>query len=97
MLLIEFKGVAMDSVFGRMRAAAEPTRLRLLALCARAELTVSELTTFSAEPAARLAPTEVACEAGLSIAWREGAGCSIGCRSARRRARLPALAGLVRR
>ena len=34
----------MDSVLNGLRAAAEPTRLRLLALCAEAELAVTELT-----------------------------------------------------
>lgn len=34
----------MDHLLAGLRAAAEPTRLRLLALCAHAELTVSELT-----------------------------------------------------
>ncbi len=34
----------MDSLLAALRAVAEPTRLRLLALCAEGELTVSELT-----------------------------------------------------
>ena len=34
----------MDVLLQGMRAAAEPTRLRLLALCAHGELTVTELT-----------------------------------------------------
>ncbi|MFM8992184.1 MAG: ArsR/SmtB family transcription factor, partial [Alphaproteobacteria bacterium] len=34
----------MDSLLAALRAVAEPTRLRLLALCAEGEFTVSELT-----------------------------------------------------
>ena len=34
----------LDDYLAGLRAAAEPTRLRLLALCAEGELTVSELT-----------------------------------------------------
>ncbi len=34
----------MDQLLAALKAAAEPTRLRILAICARAELTVSELT-----------------------------------------------------
>ena len=34
----------MDRLLGGLRAAAEPTRLRVLALCAHAELTVTDLT-----------------------------------------------------
>ena len=35
--------VSLDELLGALRAVAEPTRLRLLVLCSRGELTVSEL------------------------------------------------------
>ena len=35
---------AMDTLLAALRAVAEPTRLRLLSLCAEGEFTVSELT-----------------------------------------------------
>ena len=51
----------MDELLTGLRAAAEPTRLRLLMLCAQGELTVSELTEIlGPEPAARLPASEAA-------------------------------------
>jgi ArsR family transcriptional regulator len=63
----------MDSVLAGLRAAAEPTRLRLLALCARAELTVSELTTILGQSQPRVSRhLKLLCEAGLLDRLREG-------------------------
>ena len=38
------KSGSMEHLLAALRAVAEPTRLRLVVLCARGELTVSELT-----------------------------------------------------
>ena len=47
----------MEQLLAALRGAAEPTRLRLLALCAEGELTVSELTEIlgQSQPRARSA------------------------------------------
>src|SRR5471032_3332068 len=56
----------MESVLAGLRAAAEPTRLRLLALCARTELTVSELTAILGQSQPRVSRhLKLLCEAGL--------------------------------
>jgi ubiquinone/menaquinone biosynthesis C-methylase UbiE/DNA-binding transcriptional ArsR family regulator len=63
----------MESVLAGLRAAAEPTRLRLLALCARAELTVSELTQILGQSQPRVSRhLKLLCEAGLLDRLREG-------------------------
>jgi len=63
----------MESLLARLRAAAEPTRLRLLALCAGAELTVSELTTILGQSQPRVSRhLKLLCEAGLLDRLREG-------------------------
>jgi SAM-dependent methyltransferase len=63
----------MESILAGLRAAAEPTRLRLLALCARAELTVSELTTILGQSQPRVSRhLKLLCEAGLLDRLREG-------------------------
>src|SRR6266436_4981591 len=63
----------MENVLAGLRAAAEPTRLRLLALCARAELTVSELTTILGQSQPRVSRhLKLLCEAGLLDRLREG-------------------------
>jgi ubiquinone/menaquinone biosynthesis C-methylase UbiE/DNA-binding MarR family transcriptional regulator len=63
----------MESVLAGLRAAAEPTRLRLLALCARAELTVSELTAILGQSQPRVSRhLKLLCEAGLLDRLREG-------------------------
>jgi len=63
----------MESVLAGLRAAAEPTRLRLLVLCARAELTVSELTTILGQSQPRVSRhLKLLCEAGLLDRLREG-------------------------
>ncbi len=56
-----------------LRAAAEPTRLRLLALCARSDLTVTDLTQILGQSQPRLSRhLKVMCEAGLMQRTREG-------------------------
>jgi ArsR family transcriptional regulator len=63
----------MDTVLAALRAAAEPTRLRLLALCANAELTVSDLTQILGQSQPRVSRhLKVLCEAGLLERSREG-------------------------
>src|SRR5690242_15825939 len=63
----------MESVLAGLRAAAEPTRLRLLALCARAELTVSELTQILGQSQPRVSRhLKLLCDAGLLDRFREG-------------------------
>src|SRR5712672_90338 len=63
----------MESLLAGLRAAAEPTRLRLLALCARAELTVSELTAILGQSQPRVSRhLKLLCEAGLLDRLREG-------------------------
>jgi ArsR family transcriptional regulator len=64
----------MDQLLAGLRAAAEPTRLRLLALCARAELTVTELTQILGQSQPRVSRhLKLLCEAGLLERFREGA------------------------
>ncbi len=57
----------------RLRAAAEPTRLRLLALCAQGELTVTELTQILGQSQPRVSRhLKLMVEAGLLERFREG-------------------------
>ncbi len=63
----------MDNFLPALRAAAEPTRLRLLALCARTDLTVTDLTQILGQSQPRLSRhLKVMCEAGLMRRTREG-------------------------
>jgi ArsR family transcriptional regulator len=56
-----------------LRAAGEPTRLRLLVLCANSELTVSELTQLLGQSQPRVSRhLKLLCEAGLLDRFREG-------------------------
>src|SRR6201986_4853603 len=56
-----------------LRAVGEPTRLRLLVLCARGELTVSELTQILGQSQPRVSRhLKLLCEAGLLDRFREG-------------------------
>ncbi len=56
-----------------LRAAGEPTRLRLLALCARGELTVTELTHILGQSQPRVSRhLKLLCDAGLLDRFREG-------------------------
>ena len=63
----------MEQLLAGLRAAGEPTRLRLLALCARAELTVTELTQILRQSQPRVSRhLKLLCEAGLLSRFREG-------------------------
>jgi len=64
----------MDVLLSGLRAAGEPTRLRLLALCAHGELSVSELTQILAQSQPRVSRhLKLLVEAGLLLRFREGA------------------------
>ncbi|BBK44212.1 ArsR family transcriptional regulator [Allostella vacuolata] len=63
----------MEQLLNGLRAAAEPTRLRILALCAHGELTVSELTQILGQSQPRVSRhLKLLCEAGLLDRFREG-------------------------
>ena len=65
----------MNTLLNALRAAAEaePTRLRLLALCGEAELTVTELTQIMGQSQPRVSRhLKVLCEAGLIDRYPEG-------------------------
>jgi len=63
----------MDKVLSCLRAAAEPTRLRLLAICAEGDVTVTELTRILAQSQPRISRhLKLLCEAGLLDRVPEG-------------------------
>ncbi len=63
----------MEELLAALRAVAEPTRLRLVVLCARGELTVSELTQILGQSQPRVSRhLKLLCEAGLLDRFREG-------------------------
>lgn len=63
----------MDALLAGLRAAGEPTRLRLLALCAHGELSVSELTHILGQSQPRVSRhLKLLVEAGLLARFREG-------------------------
>lgn len=63
----------LDQVLAGLRAAAEPTRLRVLALCAQGELTVSELTQILGQSQPRVSRhLKQLCEADLLERLPEG-------------------------
>ena len=63
----------MDHLLAALRAIAEPSRLRLVVLCARGELTVSELTQILGQSQPRVSRhLKLLCEAGLLDRFREG-------------------------
>ncbi len=63
----------MDEVLSALRAAGEPTRMRLLALLARGELTVTELTQIVGQSQPRVSRhLKLLAEAGLVNRYREG-------------------------
>src|ERR1700736_3330644 len=84
---------SMDALLVALRAVAEPSRLRLLVLCARGELTVTELAQIVGQSQPRVSRhLKLLCEAGLLDRLREGS--SVFYRLARR-AEGGALAGLL--
>ncbi len=63
----------METILAALRAAGEPTRLRLLALLGRAELTVTELTQILGQSQPRVSRhLRLLCEAGLIDRFSEG-------------------------
>ena len=63
----------MQSLLTALRAVGESTRLRLLALCSRAELSVSDLTQILAQSQPGISRhLRLLCEAGLLERSREG-------------------------
>ncbi|WP_372026967.1 metalloregulator ArsR/SmtB family transcription factor [Tistrella mobilis] len=83
---------AMDTLLDGLKAAAEPTRLRLLALLSAGELTVTELTQILGQSQPRVSRhLKLMCEAGLLDRIPEGAWVFY------RLAREGAAAGLARR
>jgi SAM-dependent methyltransferase/DNA-binding transcriptional ArsR family regulator len=64
----------MEALLAALRAAAEPTRLRLLALAARGAFCVTELTEILGQSQPRLSRhLKLLCESGLLAREREGA------------------------
>ena len=64
----------VDTVLAGLRAVAEPTRLRLVLLCAEAELTVSDLVGILGQSQPRVSRhLKLLCEAGVLDRFREGA------------------------
>lgn len=63
----------MDALLAALRAAAEVTRLRLLALCAEGEVTVGELVRILGQSQPRVSRhLKLLCDAGLLDRFREG-------------------------
>jgi ArsR family transcriptional regulator len=63
----------MQILLGPLRAAAEPTRLRILALCAHSDLSVSELTQILGQSQPRVSRhLKLLCDVGLLTRSREG-------------------------
>src|SRR5215468_5670562 len=63
----------MEHLLAALRAVAEATRLRLVVLCARGELTVSELTQILGQSQPRVSRhLKLLCAAGLLDRFREG-------------------------
>lgn len=66
--------VDMDKLLQGLRAAAEPTRLRIMALCSHGELTVSDLTNILNQSQPRVSRhLKLLVDAGLLERFREGA------------------------
>lgn len=64
----------MDELLQGLKAAAEPSRLRLLSLCAQGEFTVSELVAILGQSQPRVSRhLKLLCDAGLLERFREGA------------------------
>src|SRR5438046_5594100 len=63
----------MEHLLAALHAGAESTRLRLVVLCARGELTVSELTQILGQSQPRVSRhLKLLCEAGVLDRFREG-------------------------
>ena len=63
----------MDRVLMGLKSAAEPTRLRILSLCAHGELSVTDLTTILGQSQPRVSRhLKLLCDAGLLSRYREG-------------------------
>ena len=63
----------METLLQGLRAASEPTRLRILSACAQGELTVSELTEVLGQSQPRVSRhLKLLCEGGLLDRYREG-------------------------
>jgi len=63
----------METLLKMMRAAAEPSRLRILSICAQGEFTVSELVQVLGQSQPRVSRhLKVLCDAGLLQRLREG-------------------------
>src|SRR5260370_36053149 len=66
-------GASMGERLAALRAVAETTRLRLLVMCGRGELTVTELTQILGQSQPRVSRhLKLLCEAGLLDRFREG-------------------------
>jgi ubiquinone/menaquinone biosynthesis C-methylase UbiE len=64
---------SLDTLLGGLRAAAEPSRLRLLVLCSQGEWTVSELTQVLGQSQPRVSRhLKLLADAGLLERFREG-------------------------
>src|ERR1700681_1540535 len=64
----------MDELLTMLRAAGDPSRLRILLLLREAELTVSELTQILGQSQPRVSRhLKLLCDAGLLDRFREGA------------------------
>ncbi|GLK78826.1 ArsR/SmtB family transcription factor [Methylopila turkensis] len=71
--------IGLDAALAALRAAAEPTRLRVLALLAEGELTVSDLTDILGQSQPRISRhLKLLVEAGLVERRREGAWAFFG-------------------
>jgi ubiquinone/menaquinone biosynthesis C-methylase UbiE/DNA-binding MarR family transcriptional regulator len=63
----------MEQLLGMLRAAADPTRLRLILILREAELTVTELTQIMGQSQPRVSRhLKLLCEAGLLQRYKEG-------------------------
>lgn len=75
--------IGLDAALGALRAAGEPTRLRVLALLAEGELTVSDLTDILGQSQPRISRhLKLLVDAGLVERHREGAWAFFGLVSA---------------
>src|SRR5215475_9106655 len=65
--------IGMERLVAMLRAAGDPTRLRLLLLLRQAELTVSELTQIVGQSQPRVSRhLKLLCDAGLLERFKEG-------------------------